>query len=99
MLGLMAGTGIRIGESINVKIGDIKLDSEPPVLEIRVTKFQKSMLVPLRPTKRHVRVTAIVREAILKRDFTHWSVKFQRVNPPDAGKPIGANDFFTTDLV
>jgi integrase/recombinase XerD len=50
MLGLMASTGIRVGEAIDLKIGDVKLDTDPPVLEIRDTKFHKSRLVPLHPT-------------------------------------------------
>jgi integrase/recombinase XerD len=50
MLGLMASTGIRVGEAINLKITDVKLDTDPPVLEIRTTKFQKSRFVPLHPT-------------------------------------------------
>jgi len=50
MLGLMASTGIRIGEAINLKIGDVKLDSNPSVIEIRGTKFQKTRIVPLHPT-------------------------------------------------
>ncbi len=50
MLGLMASTGIRIGEAINLKMDDVKLDTDPPVLEIRRTKFQKSRFVPLHPT-------------------------------------------------
>ncbi len=42
MLGLMASTGIRIGEAINLTIDDVKLDSDPPVLEIRLTMFSRS---------------------------------------------------------
>jgi integrase/recombinase XerD len=50
ILGLMASTGIRVGEAIRLTTGDVKLDSHPPRLEIRESKFRKSRLVPLHPT-------------------------------------------------
>jgi integrase len=50
ILGLMATTGIRIGEAIRLTLLDVNLDSEPPRLEIRQTKFKKSRIVPLHPT-------------------------------------------------
>jgi len=50
ILGLMASTGIRVGEAIHLKTEDVRLDSDPPRLEIRESKFRKSRLVPLHPT-------------------------------------------------
>jgi integrase/recombinase XerD len=50
MLGLMASTGIRVGEAIYLKTEDVKLDTDPPRLEIRESKFRKSRFVPLHPT-------------------------------------------------
>jgi integrase/recombinase XerD len=50
ILGLMASTGIRVGEAIHLKTGDVKLDAYPPRLEIRESKFRKSRYVPLHPT-------------------------------------------------
>lgn len=50
ILGLMASTGIRIGEAIHLKTEDVKLDADPPRLEIRESKFRKSRLLPLHPT-------------------------------------------------
>ncbi len=50
ILGLMASTGIRVGEAIRLTTGDVKLDSHPSRLEIRESKFHKSRLVPLHPT-------------------------------------------------
>lgn len=41
ILGLMASTGIRIGEAIHLKTENVKLDSDPPRLEIRESKFRK----------------------------------------------------------
>jgi integrase/recombinase XerD len=50
ILGLMASTGIRVGEAIRLNAGDVKLDSHPPRLEIRESKFRKSRVVVLHPT-------------------------------------------------
>jgi integrase len=50
ILGLMASTGIRVGEAIHLKKVDVKLDAHPPRLEIHESKFRKSRLVPLHPT-------------------------------------------------
>jgi site-specific recombinase XerD len=50
MLGLMASTGIRVGEAIYLHTDDVHLDSDSPRLEIRESKFRKSRLVPLHPT-------------------------------------------------
>lgn len=47
LIGLLASTGLRVGEAIRLTITDVKLDSTPPVLHIRETKFHKSRLVPL----------------------------------------------------
>jgi integrase/recombinase XerD len=50
ILGLMASTGIRVGEAIYLHTEDVHLDSHSPRLEIRESKFRKSRLVPLHPT-------------------------------------------------
>jgi integrase len=49
-LGVLASTGLRVGEAIRLTIQDVHLDTTPPVLHIRETKFHKSRLVPLHPT-------------------------------------------------
>jgi hypothetical protein len=43
---------------------------------------------------RHTRVTKIIREPILERDFTGWTMGFSTVDPMEAGKLVGENDFF-----
>jgi integrase/recombinase XerD len=48
LLGLLAATGMRIGEAIGVDLSD--LDREQAVLLIRESKFGKSRLVPLHPS-------------------------------------------------
>ena len=50
LLGLMASTGIRVGEAIRLKYTDVELDDEPACLLIRESKFGKSRVVPLHPT-------------------------------------------------
>lgn len=48
LVGLMACTGMRVGEVIGLGAGDV--DLEAGVLTIRQTKFHKSRLVPFHPT-------------------------------------------------
>lgn len=47
MLGLIAATGLRISEALDLQLDDVLPDG---VLRIRRTKFGKSRLVPLHPT-------------------------------------------------
>ena len=49
-LGVLASTGLRVGEAIRLTVQDVHLDATPPVLHIGETKFHKSRLVPLHPT-------------------------------------------------
>lgn len=48
LLGLLASTGIRVSEAINLDISDVDFGSG--ILKIRYTKFKKSRLVPIHPT-------------------------------------------------
>jgi integrase len=50
LLGLLASTGLRIREALQLTTDDVKLDRMPAFLHIRETKFQKSRLVPLHAT-------------------------------------------------
>ena len=50
LIGLLASTGLRPGESIHLELDDVRLDAVPPHLEVRHTKFYKSRLVPIHPT-------------------------------------------------
>ena len=47
MLGLIAATGLRISEALDLRLYDVLPDG---VLQIRRTKFGKSRLIPLHPT-------------------------------------------------
>jgi integrase len=44
LIGLLASTGLRISEALNLKLGDLQPDG---VLHVRQTKFNKSRLVPM----------------------------------------------------
>ena len=49
LLGLLAATGLRVSEALDLRFRDVRPDG---VLQIRRTKFGKSRLVPLHPTAR-----------------------------------------------
>jgi integrase len=50
LLGLLASTGLRVGEAIRLQVDDAKLDLHPPQIHILETKFHKSRIVPLHPS-------------------------------------------------
>lgn len=50
LFGLLACTGLRRGEALNLRMSDVLLDESPPRLLIRNTKFRKSRWVPLHPS-------------------------------------------------
>src|SRR2546428_7625909 len=49
LIGLLASTGLRVGEAFRLMVTDVWLESEPRCLHLRETKFYKSRLVPLHP--------------------------------------------------
>ena len=56
LLGLLASTGLRVGEAIRLPSEQVKLDLALPQLHILETKFHKSRIVPLHPsTAEHLR--------------------------------------------
>src|SRR5215471_16519486 len=65
LIGLLASTGLRVGEARRLMITDVWLDNAPSCLHIRDTKFHKSRLVPLHPsTAEHLRHYACLRTAL-----------------------------------
>ena len=50
LLGLLASTGLRIGEAIRLTLDDVRLDNRPAHLRVLESKFRKSRLVPVDPT-------------------------------------------------
>lgn len=66
LLGLLASTGLRIGEAIRLKANETHLDAHPPHLSILETKFGKSRIVVLHPSVAdHLRVYAECRANVL----------------------------------
>jgi hypothetical protein len=53
-----------------------------------------SLFATISRDRRHMRVTQVIREPILERDFTGWTMGFSTVDPTEAGKLLGENDFF-----
>jgi integrase len=65
LIGVLASTGLRVGEACRLMLTDVWLDHTPPCLHIRDTKFHKSRLVPLHPsTAEHLRHYARLRTAL-----------------------------------
>ena len=54
LLGLLASTGLRVGEAMNLQTTDVDLTQG--LLTIRKAKFRKSRLVPLHPSTTQVLV-------------------------------------------
>ena len=50
VLGLLASSGLSIGEALRLEVSDVRLDGAVPHLVVRETKFKKSRIVPLHPT-------------------------------------------------
>jgi hypothetical protein len=50
IIGLLASTGIRVGEALRLTVDDVRLDATPPHLYIHDTKFGKSRNVVLHPS-------------------------------------------------
>ena len=65
LLGLLASTGLRVGEAIRLTVADVQLTATPPHLIIRETKFAKSRLVPLHATAaEHLRRYGVHRQRL-----------------------------------
>jgi integrase len=50
IIGLLASTGLRASEALRLKVSDVELDLDPPLLQVFETKFLKSRWVPLHAT-------------------------------------------------
>jgi integrase len=66
LIGLLASTGVRIGEALRLRDADAELAADPPHVRILDTKFGKSRLVVLHPsTADHLRTYLVTRTAAL----------------------------------
>ena len=83
IIGLLASTGLRASEAVKLRVSDVQLDLDPPLLHIFETKFLKSRWVPLHPTT-----------ADVLRDYKERRSEIGGVQPTDPffistkGKPI-----------
>ena len=50
LLGLLASTGLRVGEALRLQIDQVKMELDPPQLHVLETKFHKSRIVPVHPS-------------------------------------------------
>jgi integrase/recombinase XerD len=50
LIGLLASSGLRVGEALRLKVADVRLDAVQPLLHIVEGKFRKSRFVPLHQT-------------------------------------------------
>lgn len=84
LIGLLASTGLRIGEALALKVEDVKLSADPPHLLIHESKFGKSRNVVLHPsTAKQLRKYLIARSKALRGHpaeafFTNRSGKYLR---------------------
>ncbi len=62
VIGLLASTGLRIGEALRLALDQAHLHHDPPYLEILDTKFHKSRLVPI-----HATTAAKLKEYLVER--------------------------------
>jgi integrase/recombinase XerD len=86
LLGLLASTGLRIGEALRLRAEEAHLDADPPHLVINDTKFGKSRVVVLHPTAvEHLRHYA--RESATSNASSEASFFRSRM-----GKPLSRKD-------
>lgn len=78
LIGLLAATGLRISEALDLRLHDVLPDG---VLQIRRTKFGKSRLVPLHPTTAHALEGYLEerRRLVTTDDHVFLSASYQRI--------------------
>ena len=74
LIGLLAATGLRISEALELGFQDVTPDG----LVIRETKFRKSRLVPLHPTTRAALEDYLVKRSQLATDHEHLFISLRR---------------------
>ncbi len=79
LLGLIASTGLRVSEALNLRFNDIGPEG---VLQIRLTKFGKSRIVPLHPTTTAAlgRYLAVRRTVVVPDDHLFLSAGNRRIS-------------------
>lgn len=83
LLGLLASTGLRIGEAVRLRVNDVQLDADPPHLHVLQTKFQKSRLVPL-----HLSAAAALAAYLRRREDLGYHALSDAVFVAERGGPL-----------
>lgn len=50
LIGLLVTCGLRASEALRLRVSEVELESNPPLLRVLETKFKKSRVVPVHPT-------------------------------------------------
>jgi len=83
LIGLIASTGLRVGEAIRLRREDVRLDQRPPVLHIHETKFHKSRFVPL-----HLTTADRLRRYLVRKASLHYDALSDVVFVSETGQPL-----------
>jgi integrase/recombinase XerD len=83
VIGLLASTGVRIGEALRLQLKDVRLAATPPHLHLVEGKFRKSRLVPLHPTTVE-KLTTYARE----RERLHYDALSGAFFVAESGRPL-----------
>jgi integrase len=83
VIGLLASTGVRIGEALRLQLKDVRLAATPPHLQIVEGKFRKSRLVPLPPTT-VAKLTTYTQE----RERLHYDAFSDAFFVAESGRPL-----------
>lgn len=93
LIGLLASTGLRVGEAIRLQINQVKLELDPPQLHILETKFHKSRIVPLHPS-----TAERLRQYRNQRAHLHYDALSDAFLVSEQGQPLhyrALHDWFT----
>jgi integrase/recombinase XerD len=95
-IGLLASTGVRVGEALRLKIFEVQLAVGSPHLLIRETKFHKSRLVPVHPT-----TAQMLKDYTQQRARLHYDCLSDAflISEQGAHLPLGATEVWFARLV
>lgn len=83
LLGLLASTGLRIGEAMRLTVDDVRLRARPAHLRVLQTKFHKSRLVPI-----HVTTAAALTTYLQRREELGYHALSEVVFVSERGGPL-----------
>jgi integrase/recombinase XerD len=89
LVGLLASTGLRVGEAIRLKVENARLATDPPHLLIHETKFGKSRCVVL-----HASTATCLRSYLLEREKAFPCRPDQSFFVNRSGRPLEYNSLF-----